>query len=547
MSAVALLALFFATGVDSGWQPMPDGSPRSEYIVQVEPEMLAALADGQSVPIVSEVPAEAQPIGRIRIVVGRDALPRQRATTRLKPTDYPAARGATSIELTQYTEPVGQRYATPPATATTGYDPYTQLPPTAPSATGGAWNQDAASDNPLREPAPPASGAGGWNGGVTEVADASAARGPLQRVGDGIQEVTDPIRDGIDRIDDRVRTAAENLGARTQGVIDQLRPEGGIFGGAATPAPGAAGSGASGWNGGAAAVPTGGALATTPVDSAATSAPGWNGGAGPAVSAPVASAAATPEPPRSAWNQDASVAVDSGAGFAGASPDGPVAPPLATGGAATPRGSDGDPWAQAADPRLRGDGLSSATGAAGSTAATGPAAPSAFPGVGAAPPFGGSAGPLLGSASGATGTPAAGSPPAVTGGMLAQPATRPLDGVDPMTSPFTPGGSTLGATPAFTPAGGLGGAPSPLQTAAAQGWGTGAQGAAGTDQQTAGEKANSGSDARHRAAVIMAWVLLSGSAAGNIYLFWSYLDVRTKYRSLVRKTARAVGSRFSAA
>jgi hypothetical protein len=45
----------------------------------------------------------------------------------------------------------------------------------------------------------------------------------------------------------------------------------------------------------------------------------------------------------------------------------------------------------------------------------------------------------------------------------------------------------------------------------------------------------------------MAWVLLSGSAAGNIYLFWSYLDVRTKYRALVRKTARAVGSRFSAA
>jgi hypothetical protein len=32
-----------------------------------------------------------------------------------------------------------------------------------------------------------------------------------------------------------------------------------------------------------------------------------------------------------------------------------------------------------------------------------------------------------------------------------------------------------------------------------------------------------------------------------MYLFWSYLDVRQKYRSLVRKTARAVGSRFSAA
>jgi hypothetical protein len=40
------------------------------------------------------------------------------------------------------------------------------------------------------------------------------------------------------------------------------------------------------------------------------------------------------------------------------------------------------------------------------------------------------------------------------------------------------------------------------------------------------------------ALVLAAWVLLSGSVAGNLYLFWSYLDVRQKYRALVRKTAR---------
>jgi hypothetical protein len=49
------------------------------------------------------------------------------------------------------------------------------------------------------------------------------------------------------------------------------------------------------------------------------------------------------------------------------------------------------------------------------------------------------------------------------------------------------------------------------------------------------------------AATLFAWVLLTGSAAGNLYLFWSYQDVRYKYRSLVRKSARAVGSRLSAA
>ena len=37
---------------------MPDGSPRYEYIVQVEPELLATLADGQSIPIVADVPEQ---------------------------------------------------------------------------------------------------------------------------------------------------------------------------------------------------------------------------------------------------------------------------------------------------------------------------------------------------------------------------------------------------------------------------------------------------------------------------------------------------------
>jgi len=42
-------------------------------------------------------------------------------------------------------------------------------------------------------------------------------------------------------------------------------------------------------------------------------------------------------------------------------------------------------------------------------------------------------------------------------------------------------------------------------------------------------------------------VLLSGSVAGNLYLFWSYVDVRNKYRALVRKTARAVRGALSPA
>ncbi len=41
--------------------------------------------------------------------------------------------------------------------------------------------------------------------------------------------------------------------------------------------------------------------------------------------------------------------------------------------------------------------------------------------------------------------------------------------------------------------------------------------------------------------LLLAWVLLSGSGAGNLYLFWSYLDIRNKYRGLIRTAGRKLG------
>jgi hypothetical protein len=43
--------------------------------------------------------------------------------------------------------------------------------------------------------------------------------------------------------------------------------------------------------------------------------------------------------------------------------------------------------------------------------------------------------------------------------------------------------------------------------------------------------------------LLLAWVLLSGSGAGNLYLFWSYLDIRNKYRGLIRTAGRKLGRR----
>jgi len=33
--------------------------------------------------------------------------------------------------------------------------------------------------------------------------------------------------------------------------------------------------------------------------------------------------------------------------------------------------------------------------------------------------------------------------------------------------------------------------------------------------------------------LLLAWVLLFGSVAGNLYLFWSYLDIRGKYQMVI--------------
>ena len=43
--------------------------------------------------------------------------------------------------------------------------------------------------------------------------------------------------------------------------------------------------------------------------------------------------------------------------------------------------------------------------------------------------------------------------------------------------------------------------------------------------------------------LVLSWVILSGSVSGNAYLFWSFWDVRNKYRGLVHNT-RSSGGRY---
>ena len=119
-AALALLTLsakLSCFGVMFGWQPMPDDSNKVEYIVQIEPELAATLREGQAIPITSEIPDNIGPIGRIRIEVGRDELPRQSLATRFKPWPVKdqgvvGKESRDGIVETQFTAPAdsGSRY-----------------------------------------------------------------------------------------------------------------------------------------------------------------------------------------------------------------------------------------------------------------------------------------------------------------------------------------------------------------------------------------------------------------------------------------------------
>ncbi len=88
-----------ACGVNYGYQPADDGT--MEYIIQIEPALLNELRNGQ--PITSVLPAEVQPIGRFRIVVGTEELPRQRQESFKPPIDSmgPSATRSNGTRLAQ--------------------------------------------------------------------------------------------------------------------------------------------------------------------------------------------------------------------------------------------------------------------------------------------------------------------------------------------------------------------------------------------------------------------------------------------------------------
>ena len=90
MDAALMLLYLVAAGVNYGWQPAKDADGGYEYIVQVEPELLDTMRRGEADPIESNVPPDVAPIRKVRIVVGRGELPRNRSEQLTAPPTLPA-------------------------------------------------------------------------------------------------------------------------------------------------------------------------------------------------------------------------------------------------------------------------------------------------------------------------------------------------------------------------------------------------------------------------------------------------------------------------
>lgn len=110
MQSVAFYFLASALAVTYGWQPMPDGSESYEYVVQLDKELLTRLERGESIPISTDIPEDIQPIRRIRLVVGDEDLPRRKLVTALKPEQQEAS---TDVVRGQYADSA-PRYANQP-------------------------------------------------------------------------------------------------------------------------------------------------------------------------------------------------------------------------------------------------------------------------------------------------------------------------------------------------------------------------------------------------------------------------------------------------
>ncbi len=106
MASLMVLLLASGLSVVCGWQPMPDGSASYECVVQLEPEQVSTLQAGDSIPLTVDVPEHVRPIRRIRILVGNGPVPQNTLAADIQriPSDD-AKLSRQGIVETQYVVP----------------------------------------------------------------------------------------------------------------------------------------------------------------------------------------------------------------------------------------------------------------------------------------------------------------------------------------------------------------------------------------------------------------------------------------------------------
>ncbi len=441
MESATLLLFASGWGVLFGWQPMPDGSPSYEYIVQLEPELVATLEEGQSIPISSEVPDEIRPIGRIRVIVGRDPLPRQELTTSLKPLQ-------SATEKKSFDEVIQTQY-TVPATSQPGAGRYAAQP------------QPSQPILPPSQPIlPPAGTTAIGNRGFAQTLQNAAQ--PVNEFHSKAREILPPTRDH--RVVDSIQTTNQNLANRFRNTGESIRADAQqLFGNPARN------------------------VRTNSIQNTQNRTPSNPAILPPSRSAPQPTLAAPISPPTQrtdptiapqwqATPQTVSTRPPATHQPARTNLQAPLLPP------ATPTGQGGaDRYAN----------ISNST--AGNTQPAGTATP-----FSQSPPV----------TNPTSGTAFSSSPnvPEIRGGMLSLPANADLQ--------------TASRQPVTTPT-------TNSQQANNFGWDL------PRTNQPSPSTAAQPKDAPGTFALVLSWVLLSGSMFGNVYLVWNYFDVRHKYRGLV--------------
>ncbi len=481
-------------GIVCGWQPMPDGDASYECVIQLEPELVSTLKSGNSIPLSVDIPDHVRPVKRVRIVIGSGPVPQQSLVTNLKPwSGDHTKQSREGIVEAQYTYPNNAR-------------------------TNPGSDNRYSSQNAVTQPVLPP----GNTGSNAQDNFARSLQNGGQAVRDAVtqtsQDILPPnsrrnIADAVDRTGQQLGNEVRNVGESVRSDIRQL------FG----------------------ASSTNDVTPYQPADNQDSQIlpPGSNAQPGSSVRNDNYNSNQEILPPGEHNNygnrqydqqlgvnrdwQSSGTPVNNQASQSNPNYNSAQEEPRTglSGGSAPPFNGLGSNVYPQSDrysnsiPAPERNGLEIADSRNGSSeppAASGPGFPEFTPSAGGDSP------------SPRQATQMQSSVPEIRRDMLNRPATAELQGANGQPIAHQNSGNSSPGNNPTTPT-------------STFDWNT--QAGPQSPQQTA----QSGANSAPIFPLLLSWVLLSGSGAGNLYLFWSYLDIRNKYRDVLYEASRKMSGR----